>query len=151
MVFVHGFISQRTELFSDLLQGVKVTLEIEKDQAAQNIFMPAPSSHFNVALLTLWQGSRQNLSLRPCLSDITQGPATTWRLMMATSTAIHFLVKTENNCLTGVSHIPFHIPCVFIKSPNGAPGWTKGKRKKTTDWRSVLRSSLEEISSSKQS
>lgn len=50
----------KTELFSDLLQGVKVTLEIETDQAVQNIFRLSGSSHFNMVLLTLWRGLRQN-------------------------------------------------------------------------------------------
>lgn len=77
------------------------------------------------------------LSLHPSLLDITQGPATTWRLMMATSAALHSLVNTESNCLMAVSHIPFYIPYVLRKSSNGAKFWPVGglkwnKRKEET-------------------
>lgn len=88
------------------------------------------------------------LSLCPCLSGITQGPATTWRLMMATSTALHSLVKTENNHLTGISHTPFNIPCVLIKSSKDACltcGTVKVKWKKRWDCGSAIKSGRNSI------
>lgn len=149
MVFVCVFIPQKkkTELFSDLL---KVSLEIETAEAVQNIFRLTPSSHFNVALLTLCRGLRQNLVVL-----VTSLP-----VRYHTGTSHHLKVNDgHQRCapLSGkswkqpfdgcVSHIPFHIPYVFVKSISSAKYWLVGG---TKEQKKVWVCNQAQISASKQ-